>query len=224
VAVPRRARRAAAPLATTFLTALLGPHRDLHAPRLVPQWRADHVRHPAHRARRARHLLERLYVIVVVAKGGGGTVSERVIQLVRSGRPDDALAVCGASSAVVPDMGHVLLQTGTREEDDLQNVADAASLAVLPRLTRRLQYLPMLANVATLSGCSVTIYGLREAFASVALASAAERAERLAAGIAVALNATGFGLLVAIPLTVAHSYLASQAERLIEQVTSSRCA
>jgi biopolymer transport protein ExbB/TolQ len=162
--------------------------------------------------------LERLYVIVVVAKGGGGTVSERVIQLVRSGRPDDALAVCGASSAVVPDMGHVLLQTGTREEDDLQNVADAASLAVLPRLTRRLQYLPMLANVATLLGLFGTIYGLREAFASVALASAAERAERLAAGIAVALNATGFGLLVAIPLTVAHSYLASQAERLIEQV------
>jgi biopolymer transport protein ExbB/TolQ len=162
--------------------------------------------------------LERLYVIVLVARGGGPALSERVIQLVRAGQPADALAACGGSRAVVPDMGQALLGTGTRDEEELQNVADAASLAVLPHLTRRLQYLPMLANVATLLGLFGTIYGLREAFASVAAATAAERAGRLAAGIAVALNATGFGLLVAIPLTVAHSYLASQAEYLIEHV------
>ena len=162
--------------------------------------------------------LERLYVIVVQARAGGAALSERVIRLVRSGQPEEALVACGQSTAVVPDMGHVLLESRGGDEDDLQNVADAASLSVLPRLTRRLQYLPMLANVATLLGLFGTIYGLREAFASVALASAAERAERLAAGIAVALNATGFGLLVAIPLTVGHAYLASQAERLIEQV------
>jgi biopolymer transport protein ExbB len=130
----------------------------------------------------------------------------------------EALAACERTNAVVPDIGHVLLRTETRDEEDLQNVADAASLEVLPHLTRRLQYLPMLANVATLLGLFGTIYGLREAFASVAAASAAERAGRLAAGIAVALNATGFGLLVAIPLTVGHAYLASQAEMLIEQV------
>lgn len=167
--------------------------------------------------------LERLWVIVVVGRGtaaerrGAGALPERVLGLVRDGQADDALAACGASRAVVPDVGAALLEAGTRDEDDLQSVADAASLAVLPRLTRRLQYLPMLANVATLLGLFGTIYGLREAFASVAAASAAERAGRLAAGIAVALNATGFGLLVAIPLTVGHAYLASQAERLVEQ-------
>ncbi len=78
--------------------------------------------------------------------------------------------------------------------------------------------LQQLANVATLPGLFGTIYGLREAFASVASASAAERSERLASGIAIALNATGFGLLTAIPLTVAHAYLVSQAETIIEQV------
>ena len=162
--------------------------------------------------------IERLYVIVVVGKGEGGALSERVIHLVRAGRADEALTACEGSHAAVPDVGHLLIAAREGDEDSLQNVADAASLAVLPRLTRRLQYLPMLANVATLLGLFGTIYGLREAFASVALASATARAERLAAGIAVALNATGFGLLVAIPLTVGHAYLASQAERLIEQV------
>jgi biopolymer transport protein ExbB/TolQ len=76
----------------------------------------------------------------------------------------------------------------------------------------------MLANVATLLGLLGTIFGLREAFSSVSLASAAERSASLAQGIAIALNATGFGLLVAVPLSVAHAYLVSQAETIIEQV------
>jgi biopolymer transport protein ExbB len=97
-------------------------------------------------------------------------------------------------------------------------VDDAASLSVIPRLTRRLQYLPMMANVATLIGLFGTIYGLKGAFASVGAASAADRSGKLAEGIAIALNATGFGLATAIPLTVAHSYLAAQAEQIIEEV------
>ena len=162
--------------------------------------------------------LERFYVIVIKSKVNGRAFIERVIQLVRAGKTEDAIKLCAQSKAALPDMGLLILRSRSRDEADLQNVADAAALSVIPRLTRRLQYLPMLANVATLVGLFGTIYGLREAFASVASASAAERAARLAAGIAVALNATGFGLLVAIPLTVAHSYLASQAETIVEQV------
>jgi biopolymer transport protein ExbB len=162
--------------------------------------------------------LERFYVIVVKSKINGRAFIERIIQLVRSGKTEDAIKLCAQSKAALPDMGLLILRSRSRDEADLQNVADAAALSVIPRLTRRLQYLPMLANVATLVGLFGTIYGLREAFASVALASAAERSSKLAAGIAIALNATGFGLLVAIPLTVAHSYLASQAETIVEQV------
>jgi biopolymer transport protein ExbB/TolQ len=162
--------------------------------------------------------LERLYVIVIKGKINGRAFIERVIQLVRAGKAEDAIKLCAQSKAALPDMGLLILRSRTRDEADLQNVADAAALSVIPRLTRRLQYLPMLANVATLIGLFGTIYGLREAFASVASASAAERSARLAEGIAIALNATGFGLLVAIPLTVAHSYLVGQAETIVEQV------
>jgi biopolymer transport protein ExbB len=161
---------------------------------------------------------ERFYTIVIRSKINGRAFIERVIQLVRSGKTEDAIKLCAQSKAALPDMGLLILRSRSRDEADLQNVADAAALAVIPRLTRRLQYLPMLANVATLIGLFGTIYGLREAFASVASASASERAARLAAGIAIALNATGFGLLTAIPLIVAHSYLVQQAETIIEQV------
>jgi biopolymer transport protein ExbB len=162
--------------------------------------------------------LERFYVIVGRSRINGPAFIDRVMQLVRAGRIDEAIRLCTQSKATLPDMGLLILRSKSHDEGELQNVADAASLAVIPRLTRRLQYLPMLANVATLIGLFGTIYGLRAAFASVALASAAERSEKLAAGIAIALNATGFGLLTAIPLTVGHSYLSAQAEQIIEQV------
>jgi len=161
---------------------------------------------------------ERFYVIIVRSRINGPAFIERVMQLVRAQKSDDAMRLCAQSHAPLPDIGLLILRSKSREEGDLQNVADAASLSVIPRLTRRLQYLPVLANVATLIGLFGTIYGLRAAFASVAAASAAQRADRLAAGIAIALNATGFGLATAIPLTLAHSYLASQAEEIIEQV------
>ncbi|MDQ6635200.1 MAG: MotA/TolQ/ExbB proton channel family protein [Gemmatimonadota bacterium] len=162
--------------------------------------------------------MERLYTIVIRSKINGRAFIERVIQLVRAGKVDDAIKLCTQSKAVLPDMGLLILRSRSRDEADLQNVADAAALSVLPRLTRRLHYLPMLANVATLLGLLGTIFGLRGAFAAVSAVSAAERSARLAAGIAVALNATGFGLLTAVPLSVAHAYLVSQAETIIEQV------
>jgi biopolymer transport protein ExbB len=161
---------------------------------------------------------ERLYVIVVRSRINGRAFIERIIQLVRAGKVDEAIRLCAQSNAVLPDMGELILRSRSRDEADLQNVSDAAALSVLPRLTRRLHYLPMLANVATLIGLLGTIIGLREAFSAVAAAAAAERSARLAAGIAIALNATGFGLLIAVPLSVAHAFLVSQAENIIEQV------
>ncbi len=162
--------------------------------------------------------LERFYTIVIRSRINERAFMERVIQLVRAGKIEDAIKLCTQSNAVLPDMGLLILRSRSRDEADLQNVADAAALSVLPRLTKRLHYLPMLANVATLLGLLGTIFGLRAAFSSVALATAAERSSELASGIAIALNATGFGLLVAVPLSVAHAYLVSQAETIIEHV------
>lgn len=162
--------------------------------------------------------LERFYVIVIRSRINGQAFIERVMQLVRAGKSEDAMRLCAQSHSPLPDMGLLILRSKSREEGDLQSVADAASLSVIPRLTRRLQYLPMLANVATLIGLFGTIYGLKGAFASVGAASAADRSAKLAEGIAIALNATGFGLATAIPMTIAHSYLAAQAEQIIEQV------
>ena len=162
--------------------------------------------------------LERFYMIVMRSKVNGRAFIERVIQLVRAGKVDDAIKLCAQSKAALPDMGLLILRSRSRDEADLQNVADAAALSVIPRLTRRLHYLPMLANIATLLGLLGTILGLQAAFRAIGAADAAGRAEALSQGIAIALNTTAFGLLVAVPLSAAHAYLVSQAETIIEQV------
>src|SRR5688572_32981008 len=78
--------------------------------------------------------LERFYVIVIKAKINGRAFIERVIQLVRAGKVDDALKLCASSTAALPDMGLLILRSRSKDEGDLQNVADAPALSVIPRL------------------------------------------------------------------------------------------
>src|SRR5579871_2742481 len=85
-------------------------------------------------------LVERLFVIVLRGRNNGRMFIDQLVQLVRGARIDDAIRLCARSTAAVPDVGLLILRSRSRDETDLQNVANAASLSVVPRLTRRLQY------------------------------------------------------------------------------------
>ena len=63
-----------------------------------------------------------------------------------------------------------------------------------------------------------TIIGLIQAFTAVAGADPAEKADLLSASISVAMNTTAFGLIVAIPLILLHSYLVTKTARLIDNI------
>ena len=63
-----------------------------------------------------------------------------------------------------------------------------------------------------------TIIGLIQAFTAVAGADPAEKADLLSASISVAMNTTAFGLVVAIPLILMHSYLVTKTSRLIDNI------
>jgi hypothetical protein len=53
---------------------------------------------------------ERFYTIVIRSKINGRAFIERVIQLVRAGKTDDAIKLCQQSKAVLPDMGMLILR------------------------------------------------------------------------------------------------------------------
>ena len=72
--------------------------------------------------------------------------------------------------------------------------------------------------MATLLGLLGTIVGLIQAFTAVAQADPAEKADLLSASISVAMNTTAFGLMAAIPLLLAHSYLVTKTARLVDNL------
>ncbi len=132
---------------------------------------------------------------------------------------DGAIRICnGAGSAMLPRVIKAGLQRASRDEQQIQNAVDAASLEVIPKLERRLHYMALIANLATLLGLLGTISGLIHSFAAVANAEAAERQEILAAGISEALNCTAFGLIVAISTMIFHSFLSGKASILVEEI------
>lgn len=160
-------------------------------------------------------LLERFFVIVVRAKNNGRVFIERIIQLVRSGKLEDAIKQCAGSKAALSDIGLLVLRSRSRDEADLRNVADAASLMVLPRLTRRLDYLPSLAVAAVLLGLLGTVRGVHEAFINAAVTpNSAAMWNRLADST----EGLAAGLIVAVVLVVGRAYLVSQADNISEQV------
>jgi len=161
-------------------------------------------------------LLERAYVIVLRSKNNGRAFIERIIQLVRAGKIDDAIKACAASTAALPDIGLLILRTRSRDESDLQNLADAAALHVLPRLTRRIHYLPTLAATAIMLGLFGTLRGIHAAFLVPAPPGA--RAASFWTAVGGSLTPTEFGLAVAIVLTLARGYLLSQSEFITEQI------
>jgi biopolymer transport protein ExbB/TolQ len=132
---------------------------------------------------------------------------------------DGAIRACnGSGKSALAKVIKAGLQRASRDETQIQNAIDAASLEVIPKLERNLNYLALIANISTLFGLFGTIIGLIKSFEAVALADPAQRQAILAAGISEAMNATAFGLIVAIVSMIAHSYLSSKASIIIEEI------
>ena len=133
---------------------------------------------------------------------------------------DGAIRICnGATKAALPRVIKAGLQRASRDDSQIQNAIDAASLEVVPKLEKRLNYLSLIANIATLLGLLGTITGLIHSFAGIAAAAeAAERQKLLANGIAEAMNCTAFGLIVAISTMVMHGVLTARATKIIEDI------
>ena len=132
---------------------------------------------------------------------------------------DGAIRICnGAGNAALPRVIKAGLQRASRSDDQIQNAIDAVSLEMIPKLERRLPYLSMIANVATLLGLLGTITGLIKAFNALAEADPSQRQAILSAGIAEAMNATAFGLVTAIFTMIAFTILSSKANRVLEEI------
>ena len=178
-----------------------------------------------------------MYLILVVSIFAIGIIIERFIflffkyninanafmaqiqKLVMAGNVDRAIKLCNAApAAALPKVVKAGLTRANKGEVQIQNAIEEATLEVVPMVTRRTPALLALANIATLLGLLGTIVGLIEAFAALEDAAPEDRQRLLAGGIALAMNTTAFGLIVAIPTMLAHLFLSGISKRIVEEI------
>lgn len=107
---------------------------------------------------------------------------------------------------------------GRGNRQDIESAMEESLLEVTPLLEKRTHYLATFANIATLLGLLGTIIGLIRGFSAIAHVNPAEKADLLSASISIAMNTTAFGLMVAIPLLLLHTILATKTNNLVDSL------
>ncbi|MGO8754153.1 MAG: MotA/TolQ/ExbB proton channel family protein [Gallionellaceae bacterium] len=145
---------------------------------------------------------------------------KEMLPLIEKGKFGEALTTAADSGAAV---GKILAYglsrlKSSRQRDAIETAMEEGLMEIVPRLEKRTHYLATFANISTLLGLLGTVTGLIEAFAAVANADPAQKAELLSASISVAMNCTAFGLGSAIPLMLLYSFLQSKTTELVDSL------
>lgn len=140
-------------------------------------------------------------------------------QRVLSNNIAGAIQLCSdQGNALAGKVAKAGLLRASRDNGQIAAAVEIELHSCVGALRKRIAYLAMIANVATLLGLLGTIFGLIKAFAAVANVDAATKSVLLAEGISISMNATATGLAVAIPTMIMFSILQSKANRVTEQV------
>ncbi|MGF1612868.1 MAG: MotA/TolQ/ExbB proton channel family protein [Gammaproteobacteria bacterium] len=160
------------------------------------------------------------YIYLSLVRSSNRKVWERILPLLEVGKFDQALETAIRSRAAISNiLGYGLNRARARHRsEDIQMAMEEGLLEIVPRLEKRTHYLATFANIATLLGLLGTIMGLIEAFTAVAGTEPAAKADLLSASISVAMNTTAFGLMVAIPLLLAHAVMQTKTSEVIDSL------
>lgn len=108
-----------------------------------------------------------------------------------------------------------------RDDLEVQAALDEASLREVPDIEKRVGFLAVLSNGATLLGLLGTIEGMIKCFEAVAHVDASQKATILAGGISEAMNCTAFGLATAIPALFIYGWLQSKVQHITDAINES---
>ncbi len=162
---------------------------------------------------------DRAFFVFLRAAVHGPSFMTAVQRHLLDGDVDAAMRLCNAEpAAALPRVVKSALLRADRPDSEMRDAVEEATLEVQPQINRRLAFLPMIANVSTLIGLLGTIHGLIIAFDAVGQADAQTRGQLLSTGIAVAMYATFFGLIVSIPTLVVHAVIAARANALLDEI------
>jgi len=138
----------------------------------------------------------------------------QVVRALRSEGPTAALQVCQRYRGPVAAVLHAGLLRASRGTDAVEKAIETSGTIEMSFMERGLVALATIANVAPLLGFLGTVSGMISAFAAIAAAEQVS-AKLVAKGIQEALITTATGLIIAVPVTIAHSYFVAQIDRFI---------
>ena len=161
--------------------------------------------------------LERLIRFAQVRIRGLGLV-KTVAQYVRDGEHNQALELARRSDS---PMGRILthaIEVLDQDRETLETVIVHSTEGEVRELSRYLQGLATIGNIAPLLGLLGTVLGMIKAFMVIQQMGGKVNAAVLAGGIWEAMLTTALGLSVALPTMVAHSYLVARVDKYEAQL------
>jgi len=161
--------------------------------------------------------VERLISFARVRIRGYGLVKE-VAQYIRNKESAKALTLAKRNES---PMGRILvdaIEVADQGSETLESVIVNSTDGEVRKLSRYLQALATIANIAPLLGLLGTVVGMIKAFMVIQEMGGKVNASVLAGGIWEAMLTTALGLSVALPTMVAHSYLTSQVDNYEAQL------
>lgn len=178
-------------------------------------------------AEKTREISQHFYVLHLVEEEiwSGRDMRALFTSLTSSDAKTDssAAAMCGLENIFVAgfqEFQHVSEGASpTNSEMLLENATRNMKVAIAreeDRLTARLSFLATVGSVSPYVGLFGTVWGIMNAFRSLANVSQVSLAT-VAPGISEALIATAMGLLAAIPAVIAYNRLSDRADRLLSQ-------
>lgn len=164
-------------------------------------------------------MIERLIFLFFKYNINAQAFMAQIQKLVMADNVDRAIKLCNAApSAALPKVIKAGLTRANKGEIEIQNAVEEATLEVIPNIQKRTSSLQAIANIATLLGLLGTIIGMIGAFDALAAAKPDERQKVLSKGIALAMNTTAFGLIVAIPCLISHTFLSTVTRKIIDEI------
>lgn len=144
---------------------------------------------------------------------------KQVMALIEQDKIEEAITFCSANEK--KPLAYVtkrILERSDRDDNAMESSLDIAAAEIAPKLMKGLGHVAMVSNVVTLIGLLGTVVGLITAFRAVSFADVAQKQTLLAEGISIAMTATMLGLMFAIPLMIAYSFLHSKQGGLFNEI------
>lgn len=164
-------------------------------------------------------VIERFIFLFFRFNINGQQFFNQIQKLVMANNIDRAIKLCNAADkAALARVVKAGLTRANKNEAEISAAIEEAILEVTPAVNKRVAMVPAIANISTLLGLIGTVFGMLDAFRAVADAPADQRSTALARGIGIAMNTTGFGLMIAIPLLAVHIFIANLAKKITDEV------